>query len=284
MEVINIAGVPEHFNYPWRSAIRKNLFEEHNIKLEWETAFAGTGAMAQGLQENKLDLAIILTEGVVKSIADGNTAKIIAPYVNSSLIWGIHIPADHDIVNETEIFDHTYAISRKGSGSHLMAILHALEHDKPEPHFSTVHSLDGAREAFRNNEAQVFFWEKYTTQPFVDKGEMQRVGEYPTPWPCFVLAASEKALNSKSEQLNKIVDIIYQEIRNLLKEGEKEIISTIATEYDLSAGQVKSWFSELEWATQRDPAQLKRNISEVQQKLVEAQLIKTADLSRPFVG
>jgi hypothetical protein len=47
--------------------------------------------MTQSLKNNKIDLAVVLTEGIVKSISDGNQFKIIQTFVKSPLIWGIHV-------------------------------------------------------------------------------------------------------------------------------------------------------------------------------------------------
>ena len=42
-------------------------------------------------------------------------------------------------------------------------------------------------------------WEKFTTKHMVDTGEWRRVGEFPTPWPCFSIAATDAALAQREE-------------------------------------------------------------------------------------
>ena len=72
MKTVKIIGVPEHFNLPWHLAIEEGAFEERGINLEWTEVPEGTGRMCQLLDSKETDLAIILTEGIIKSITQGN--------------------------------------------------------------------------------------------------------------------------------------------------------------------------------------------------------------------
>ena len=91
MKKIRVGGVPEHFNFAWHIALKDKLFENSGIDLQWIDCPGGTGEMTQSLKNNKIDLAVVLTEGIVKSISDGNQFKIIQTFVKSPLIWGIHV-------------------------------------------------------------------------------------------------------------------------------------------------------------------------------------------------
>ena len=91
---LRIGGVPEHFNLPWRMAIEEGKFINENINLEWSDFGGGTGAMANALRNNELDLAIMLTEGITADMIAGNSAKIIKVYVKSPLTWGIYMLND----------------------------------------------------------------------------------------------------------------------------------------------------------------------------------------------
>ena len=48
-------------------------------------------------------------------------------------------------------------------------------------------------------------WEKFTTKPLVDSGEWRRVGECVTPWPCFVVAATNTALEKFGPDLLEVL-------------------------------------------------------------------------------
>ena len=102
---LKIGGVPEHFNLPWRLAIEEGRFREIGLDLHWSDMSGGTGQMIRGLEAGSIDIAVLLTEGITKSILEGLNAKIIQLYVLSPLSWGIHVPFHSEItsVNQLEI-------------------------------------------------------------------------------------------------------------------------------------------------------------------------------------
>jgi len=55
-------------------------------------------------------------------------------------------------------------------------------------------------------EIDVWLWEKFTTKHLVDSGEWGIVGEVPTPWPCFLFIASDKALAERPEAIRAMVE------------------------------------------------------------------------------
>ena len=130
-----------------------------NLKVEF-IEVPGTGAMSRMLQENELDVAIMLTEGAVADICNGSANRLVKVYADSPLIWGIHVVADSEIQKIDDIQGKRYAISRFGSGSHLMAIVDASERGWPtdDIEFVRIKNLDGARKALAADEVDVFLW------------------------------------------------------------------------------------------------------------------------------
>src|SRR5690554_4140706 len=162
---LKIGGVPEHFNLPWRLAMEEGDLQKENIILHWEDMTGGTGQMVRGLHNNTLDIAVLLTEGITKAILQGLDAKIIQVYVTTPLHWGIHV-AQHDksIQNVDELEGKTFAISREGSGSELMAYVLADNQgwNTSKLRFNSVGDIYGLLWALQNNEASVFLWERFT--------------------------------------------------------------------------------------------------------------------------
>jgi TRAP-type uncharacterized transport system substrate-binding protein len=78
--------------------------------------------------DGETDIAVILTEGIVKDIVAGNLSKIVQVYVQSPLIWGIHVAANSKYKTVSDLEDTKVAISRQGSGSQLMAYVNADNH------------------------------------------------------------------------------------------------------------------------------------------------------------
>ena len=161
MKRLKIGGVPEHFNLPWRLAIEEGKFKAAGIELHWSDMTGGTGQMIKGLQAGTLDIAVLLTEGITRAILKGLDAKIIAVYVKTPLIWGVHAPVNQGINQLDDLDASTFAISREGSGSHLMSYILAKQQgwDPTALSFNVVGDVYGGLWALNNDEAQGFLWE-----------------------------------------------------------------------------------------------------------------------------
>ena len=243
-----MGGVPEHFNLPWHLAIESGAFVDAGLEVEFVEVPGGTGAMSQMLADDRLDVAILLTEGGITKILNGATNRLVKAYTTSPLIWGIHTPAQSDIESVEQIQGRKYAISRRGSGSHLMAIVDAAERDweTNEMQFEIVKNLDGAREAFAAGTAEVFLWEKFMTMPLVDAGEFRRVGERVVPWPAFVASATLKFIESNSQQLKQILSVA-QNSAQVLSESD-DAVDVISQRYDLKHEDTERWFEQTQWS------------------------------------
>lgn len=244
---LKIGGVPEHFNLPWRLAIEEKLFSEIGLELHWSDMTGGTGQMIKGLQTGSIDIAVLLTEGITKSILEGLPATILNIYVNSSLRWGVHVPVDSNYKSVQDLENKVFAISRFGSGSHIMALVQANSSgwDHKKLKFNVIGDVYGGLWALENHEADAFLWEKYTTQPFVEQGKCKCIGEVVTPWPCFVIAVRNEVLTQYRELLAKMCNLIGNRAR-LLK-NESNTVDTLSWRYHLKKEDVKSWLSETDW-------------------------------------
>jgi ABC-type nitrate/sulfonate/bicarbonate transport system substrate-binding protein len=158
MDSITIGGVPEHFNLPWHLAIENNKFEKEFIKLKWLDFKGGTGEMCLALRVGSIDMALVLTEGIIKDISNGNPSKIVKIYIASPLLWGVHVHANSTLINLRELKNKKVAISRFGSGSQLMAKVNAtaLGFQIDKANFEIVQDLDGGIKAIVNGTADYF--------------------------------------------------------------------------------------------------------------------------------
>jgi sulfonate transport system substrate-binding protein len=248
MKRFKIGGVPEHFNLPWRLAIEEGKFKAAGIELHWSDMTGGTGQMIKGLQAGSLDIAVLLTEGITRAILKGLDAKIISVYVQSPLCWGIHVPVDQSIQEVKDLDGATFAISREGSGSHLMSYVLGQREgwESSSLSFDVVGDVYGGLWALSNGEADGFLWEKYTTQPFVDQGKCKRIGEVYTPWPCFVIAVRNEVLQSDEALLNVILSIVQERASQLKQAADSPEV--LAWRYALKKDEVAVWLSETEWS------------------------------------
>lgn len=271
MKTVRVGGVPEHFNYAWYIGLKNNLFKENGINLRWVDCPGGTGEMTQALRTNSIDMAVVLTEGIVKAITEGLSSKIVQTYVQSPLVWGVHVAYNSKFKTSSELKNKKAAISRYGSGSHLMAYINAqqLEWDVTRDlEFKLIKNLDGGVKALSNGDADYFLWEKFTTKPFVDEGIFKRIGECPTPWPCFVIAARDELINSDSSSLKTILEIINTMTKKF--KTIPEIDQIISKRYKQKQTDVQQWLSQTEWSQKNID---KKTIEIVQNKLMALDLL-----------
>ena len=281
MKSIKIAGVPEHFNLPWHLCIENGEFEDAGVDLQWTDVPEGTGKLCQMLRDGETDIAVILTEGIVKDIVAGNDSKIVQVYVQSPLIWGIHVGANSNFKKLSDLKNGKIAISRYGSGSHLMAYVNAQNEgwDTKSLQFEIVNTLDGAVEALTNGTADYFMWERFMTKPIVDKGIFRRVADCPTPWPSFVIAVRSEVLKNDADAIGTILDIINQ-----TTEEFKEIPSidrTLAERYGQQVEDIDEWLDLTTWSQMKLD---KKTFDTLQNQLLRLEIIDKKTAFENVVG
>ena len=264
MTTIKIAGVPEHFNLPWHLSIEKGEFIANEINLQWTDIPEGTGKLCQMLRNGETDIAVILTEGVIKDIIAGNQSKIVQIYVESPLIWGIHVAANSNYYELSDLENKKVAISRVGSGSQLMAFVNANNQGWKSDSlaFEIVNTIDGAVAALTNGTADYFMWERFMTKPLVDSGVFRKIGDCPTPWPCFVIAVRDEILEKHPKIVSKILEIINSKTATFKK--IPSIDAVLAAKYYQKIEDIQEWLQLTTWS--------QSNLSEAQFETIQNQL------------
>ncbi len=270
MTSLKIVGVPEHFNLPWHLCLENGEFEKENINLHWTDVPEGTGKMCQMLRDGSTDIAVILTEGIIKDIANGNPSKIVQVYVKSPLIWGIHVAAHSKYHSIADLENARAAISRLGSGSQLMAYVNAKNQgwDTSKLQFEIVNTLNGGVNALTEGTADYFMWEHFMTKPLVDKGVFRRLADCPTPWPCFVIAIREEVLTQNPEIITKFLQIINAKTRYFKNIPNIEML--LANTYKQNIEDIKEWLTLTEWSQEKIDIDL---LDDIQRQLLELQII-----------
>ena len=281
MTNLKVGGVPEHFNYPWYNTLKNKEYDKYKINLRWQDFPGGTGQMCKALRNGDIDIAIVLTEGIIKDIADGNPSKILQTYVKTPLIWGIHVAAKSVFKKVKDLEYATIAISRFGSGSHLMAIVNANNQgwDVSKLKFKVVDNLQGGIDALTNGDADYFMWEHFTTKPLVDSGVFRRIHDCPTPWPCFVVAVRNEVLENNFDEVKKVLDIINTENKNFKE--IKDLDKTLANRYEQKLEDIKEWLKITEW---NDGKPMTKNlITRIQNKMIQFNVIEEKKNSDDFI-
>jgi ABC-type nitrate/sulfonate/bicarbonate transport system substrate-binding protein len=222
------------------------------------------------LRDGETDIAIILTEGIVKDIVGNNPSSIVQVYVESPLIWGIHVGAHSSYQTLADLENTKAAISRYGSGSHLMAYVNAQNENwnTEKLRFEIVNTIDGAVDALTNGTADYFMWERFMTQPIVDNGIFRRVADCPTPWPCFVIAVRNEFLDNNKQTIALLLEII-----NNTTSEFKDIPSidrTLASKFHQKTEDIQQWLSLTKWS--QKPLE-KKVLNKIQNQLFDLKII-----------
>ena len=272
MTTLKIAGVPEHFNLPWHLSLENGEFQANEIDLQWTDVPEGTGKLCQMLRNDETDIAVILTEGIIKDIIAGNQSKIVQIYVESPLIWGIHVAANSNYQTISDLENTKVAISRLGSGSQLMAYVNANNQgwNTENLQFEIINTIDGAVEALTNGTADYFMWERFMTKPLVDKGIFRRIGDCPTPWPCFVIAVRDEILEKNTKIISKILEIINA--RTATFKEISTIDSILANKYHQKIEDIQEWLTLTNWS--------QKQITEEQLDAIQNQLVALKIIDR----
>lgn len=251
LSTLRVVGVPEHFNAPFHLAKERGLYAKQGVSMEWTDVPEGTGAMGQALEAGSADLAVMLSEGTVARAATGGQVKVVGTYVKSPLRWGIHIRKGAAISSPTDLKGKVFGVSRLLSGSHLMA--HVFAHQQgwdleKDARLKVVGTLEGARGAMSSGEIDAWLWEKFTTKHLVDSNEWDIVGEVPTPWPCFLFAASERALAERGEEIRKVVETTRGVCEEFKANAGGATLEYVSKHHALSKEDAAEWLGGTEWA------------------------------------
>lgn len=251
MSMLRIGGVAEHYNLPWHLLQESGKLENIGVELRWKDCPGGTGEMTNLLNKDQLDMAVLLTEGMVADKLKGSKTRILKVFVKSKLEWGVHV-SKKDSTPLTQKNQITFAISRLGSGSHHMALLYAQQQGITSDKivFKEVGSIDGAMDAFKNDEADAFLWERFTTEPYCDEHNLKRADSIHTPWPCFVIAVRPDYYETNRQEVSSLLVELFKQASDL--KGNPSAVEIIADRYDLSEERVAHWFENVEWGNGED--------------------------------
>ena len=280
MKTVKVGGVPEHFNLPWHLCIDDGIFQENGLDISWRDFPDGTGAMCKALRKKEIDVAVILTEGIIKDILNGNETVIVQEYIASPLIWGVHVAEGSNFETMADLEDTKVAISRYGSGSHLMAYVNAknLGWDPNQLDFEEVGDINGAVEALESGKAGYFMWEHFTTKPLVDKGTFRRLGDCPTPWSCFVIAVRKEFMQSQPAAISTMLKSLNSVTKKFKEIPGIEI--ALAKKYSQKPEDIEQWLDITRWSQKQISV---TEIDKVQEQLKELGLIQNTKENSYFL-
>ncbi|EPQ26077.1 uncharacterized protein PFL1_06285 [Pseudozyma flocculosa PF-1] len=285
--MLRVGYVPEHFAAPLLH-LGATPWGKENIELVLQPS--GTGQMLTSLDAaqqggQKIDVAVALTEALIAGIAKGRQDyRLVGSYVRTSLNWAVITgtdPAASAYQSISDLAGQKIGISRIGSGSQIMASVMALQHNWTDDEGQVRDIEFLVNDTFANLRAGVnqkppytsaaFMWEWYTTKPYVDSGEVRFIGNVPTPWPSWTIAASLNTALDPSHPSSKLLDEFQRrltdEIRKFANPHTRQSGQAkdwIVQHHDYKPGDVATWLDGVRWAGEETPNPPSSSITEGQ--------------------
>lgn len=231
------------------------------------------------LEKEQCDVALTVTDGFLASRARGRQVELIGTYVESPLTWAVAVDGKHPSLHslaDLKAAQHVrFGISRQWSGSHTMAQYLATSLGVSGGVDTVVaHNFAGlcaGVKAARSTEAadagaaadaegrrfEAFLWETFTTKPWVDSGELRKIGDVETPWTAFSLVARagraaqpDFARAVRGGLLPALADGVRHFVREAAEEGEGSSASArrIAREHGHRPEDAQAWLRAVRYA------------------------------------
>ncbi|KAI7871009.1 hypothetical protein BDF14DRAFT_1719949 [Spinellus fusiger] len=238
--------------------------------------------MIQKMKDRELDLSIALTEGLVAGNAkQQDWYNIVGTYVDVPLCWGISAGKESKHNSIDTLHQTNVAISRFGSGSHIMAYVLAEQQgwlsaniDKEHFQFNVLHDFKSMRDAVNDTSSDFFMWEIFTTKPYYDSGEVKNIGQITPPWPAFTFAAHVE-MQSRPQDTKNVLKAIQKATVLFMDQKENESVQYIMKHLEYKEEDIRQWFKTVSYA--KDLSSVSSHALEV----VGSSLIKAGIINSP---
>ncbi|KAI9502005.1 hypothetical protein GGI26_005596 [Coemansia sp. RSA 1358] len=247
---IRIGCVPEHFSGPLLYAQEQGQLKTGGVELV--ICKLGTGDMIRKLIAGELEAAICVTEGLVAGIENNKEAdlRLFGTFVDSPLPWAISVATDSRYCNVDDLaFGATFGISRKGSGSEVMAKYAASRYEwKEQPKFAVLGDVHGLVAGVSEGKADAFLWERTTMQRHYASNEVRYLGTVRPPWPAFSLGATAQFIRSNGAQIKELLVLMGQAERAFMEENwTAQRIEFICSRLGYAKEDAEQWASYVKY-------------------------------------
>lgn len=266
---LRVGYIPEHFASPLLQLAR-SPWGQANIDLV--PCPSGTGQVLSSFDSGStsgqtIDVAIALTESLIAGIAKGRKdIKLVGSYVRSSLVWAVITGGPSSLAASKykgigDLKGSDIGISRVGSGSQIMGSVMALQQQwgPSDIGFAVKDTFQGLRDSVNDGSTSAFMWETFTTKPYFDTGEVSKIGEVPTPWPGWSIAASVDTTLAGADQRAKLEDFLQRLQQSIVDFTSPSSFAAnaprdfIVGELKYQPRDVEDWLQTVRWVGEGRP-------------------------------
>jgi cyclopropane fatty-acyl-phospholipid synthase-like methyltransferase len=87
-------------------------------------------------------------------------------------------------------------------------------------------------------------WEYFMQKPFYDKGEIRRIGQIITPWPCFLIASTRNFISKNLKSIEKLF-LALKKSCQIFENNSTNSIERISLKFHLNKDDAKAWFDKV---------------------------------------
>lgn len=250
---LRIGYVPEHFATPLHFAYTQHGLSDHATLQSFPS---GTGTMIEAFHNREIDVGIGLTEswivGLSKTTDQADGAQpyhIVGSYTLSPLTWAISVGANSDIKSTEDLKGKKVGISRVGSGSHIMSSVLAQKNGWQPFEYVVCGPFKPLRDAVNHGKADFFMWEHFTTKRWFDSGELRRVGELPTPWNAWQIAAAGEQTDPRVKEV--LLPALDKGVEQF-KSDKGAAVKYISENMEYSREDASEWYEGVKFASPKD--------------------------------
>ncbi len=118
--------------------------------------------------------------------------------------------------------------------------------------FVVCGSFAGLRDAVHAGEADFFLWENFTTRPWHNSKELNRVGDISTPWPSFVVATNSHAIDAGEIDPETILNGLFPALESAATTFKRDRVASlgrVVSGFGLKSQEAEEWFDGVTYAS-----------------------------------
>ena len=110
--------------------------------------------------------------------------------------------------------------------------------------FEVKGNFENLRNSVNDKSTDAFMWETFTTKPFYDSGEIRRLGDITTPWPCFMIAMLQNTVSDRLVEIQHFLAVLQMCCDDFARDS-KIMPILVAQKYGLKEEDARQWYNQV---------------------------------------
>ena len=84
-------------------------------------------------------------------------------------------------------------------------------------------------------------WETFITRQYHNSGELVKLGEFTSPWPCFMIATTTRTIAARHGDLEAMLAAVRDGCQ-YFRDHKSDMVARVAAEFSLSTAEATAWY------------------------------------------